>query len=163
VLRLRIARTLLVCALPVVAACAGGNAAFRNAPLPKRGRLVPIQRAREVAPPAVYAKWWAKTEACSGKKGKMSRVRFFAVDDAKGWIHLGDQRALAWWVREGNRIYLPKGGLRNEMLVRHEMLHALTQQAKHGHKLFAERCHVASPKTWADSTLKRDPDNPDGA
>ena len=141
-------------ALAVAGACAGGSG---------RGEAIaPIEASWKVTPPAIYAEWWSKTEACSGRSGRMQRVTFYAVDAPPGRIHLGDQRAEAWWVREGNRIYLPKDELLREQLVRHEMLHALTRETHHSSESFVRRCHVASEATWADSTLAFDPRNPAG-
>jgi hypothetical protein len=124
--------------------------------------LAPEQRAWPVAAAPVYRDWWSKTEECAGRRGNLDRITFYAVEDVDGQIYLGTQRALAWWVRDGNRIYLPKRALLDEMLVRHEMLHALTQEAHHPSEQFVRRCHVASEDTWSDSTLAVDPGNPQG-
>jgi hypothetical protein len=65
-------------------------------------------------------------------------------------------------MRKGNRIYLPANALGEEWLVRHEMLHALLQRGSHPVAKFVEACHLASLKTWRDSTLAVDPLNPEG-
>lgn len=147
--------------LVVLAGCAPSAAPFHTAAAPKRAKLAPLQRFWRVDAQPQYAAWWAKTEACAGKKRKMKDVTFFAVDARDGWVYLGEQRALAWWVRDGDRIFLPRQALQNEMLVRHEMLHAITRQARHRNDPFVTRCHVASLKTWTDSTLTVDPENPE--
>ena len=87
--------------------------------------LAPIERAWEVPTLELYTEWWQKTEACSGRTGDMSKVKFFAVDAPNGAIGLNGTIAHGWWVRQGNRIYLPANALGEEWLVRHEMLHAL--------------------------------------
>jgi hypothetical protein len=115
-----------------------------------------------MTPPAVYREWWAKTEACSGREGDMRAVAFFAVDAPDGAIRLGREVAHGWWVREGNRIYLPASALSDEWLVRHEMLHALLQRGSHPTREFVTACHVASAAVWRDSTLSVDPANPSG-
>lgn len=145
---------LALCLLAPLAACASRGAA--------EVMVTPAQRHWPIRPAPIYSDWWGKTEACAGKRSRMTKVEFWAVADAGGWIRLGNQRALAWWVRDGNRIYLPASALLDEQLVRHEMLHAITRHAHHPHETFVERCHVASAKTWADSTLRVDPANPRG-
>src|SRR5829696_9101243 len=101
-----------------------------------------------------------KTVACSGHQGQMSDVSFYAVDAPSGAIELAGEMAHAWWVREGNRIYLPANALGQEWLVRHEMLHALMQRGSHPADVFVTACHVASAAVWRDSSLTVDPGNP---
>jgi hypothetical protein len=137
-----------------VAACAVPKAA--GAP------LAPIERAWEVPTLELYSEWWRKTEACSGRTGEMSEVTFYAVDAPSGAIGLNGTIAHGWWVRQGNRIYLPANALGEEWLVRHEMLHALLQRGSHPNKKFVEACHLASIEAWRDSTLRVDPTNPEG-
>jgi hypothetical protein len=110
----------------------------------------------------LYQEWWNQTVACSGHAGRMMDVSFYAVDAPAGAIELAGEMAHAWWVREGNRIYLPANALGEEWLVRHEMLHALLQKGSHPAELFVDACHVASAAVWRDSTLTRDPGNPRG-
>jgi hypothetical protein len=124
--------------------------------------LAPVERAWEVPTLELYSEWWRKTEACSGRKGDMSQVKFYAVDAPNGAIGLNGTLAHGWWVRQGNRIYLPANGLGEEWLVRHEMLHALLQRGSHPTKKFVEACHLASLDVWRDSTMRVDPGNPRG-
>ena len=124
--------------------------------------LAPIERAWEVPTLELYSEWWRKTEACSGRTGDMNTVTFYAVDAPGGAIGLKGTVARGWWLRQGNRIYLPANVLGEEWLVRHEMLHALLQSGSHPTELFVEACHLASIKTWRDSTLRVDPANPEG-
>ncbi len=147
-------RACALSSLLVIGACAGATG--------RAAALAPVEAAWRVTPPAIYKEWWAKTEACSGRRGTLQKVAFYAVDAPPGRIHLGDQRAEAWWVREGNRIYLPKDELLREQLVRHEMLHAITRETHHSSESFVRRCHVASEATWIDSSLAFDPRNPAG-
>lgn len=122
----------------------------------------PVQPARAFEPPPVYATWWARTERCAGRRSSLKAVRFYAVEAPRGYIYLAGQRARAWWVRDGNRIYLPAHLVFDEQLVRHEMLHAITDEARHSPRDFVRQCHLASLATWTDSTLRRDPENPRG-
>ena len=136
----------------------GACAAPRAAGAP----LAPLGRSWAVPTLGLYQQWWEKTVACSGKQGKMTDVAFYAVDAPSGAIELNGEMAHAWWVREGNRIYLPASALGEEWLVRHEMLHALLQRGSHPASVFVEACHVASAAVWRDSTLAVDPGNPHG-
>ena len=124
--------------------------------------LAPVERAWEVPTLELYSEWWSKTEACSGRKADMSQVRFYAVDAPDGAIGLNGTLAHGWWVRQGNRIYLPASALGEEWLVRHEMLHALLQRGSHPSSVFVQACHVASAAVWRDSSLAVDPGNPHG-
>lgn len=132
--------------------------------LPKAGGapVAPVDRAWAVPTLELYQSWWAKTEQCSGIRGDMSKVTFYAVDSPSGAISLGTEVAHGWWIREGNRIYLPANALSEEWLVRHEMLHALLQRGSHPEDMFVQACHLASVAVWRDSTLTRDPGNPHG-
>ena len=102
----------------------------------------------------LYTEWWTKTEACSGRKGDISQVKFYAVDAPDGAIGLNGARAHGWWVRQGDRIYLPANALGEEWLVRHEMLHALLKRGSHPNEKFVESCHLASLDVWRDSTMR---------
>src|SRR5262245_26050079 len=108
-------RSVLGCALigMLVAGCA----------MPKAGAapVAPVERAWSVPTLELYQEWWAKTEKCSGLTGDMSQVTFYAVDSPTGSISLGSEVAHGWWIRRGNRIYLPANALGEEWLVRHEM------------------------------------------
>src|SRR6476660_5240816 len=66
--------------------------------------LAPVARAWEVPTLELYTEWWRRTEACSGRKGDMSRVRFYAVDAPEGAIGLNGTLAHGWWVRQWNRV-----------------------------------------------------------
>lgn len=147
----------LLCAVLLFAGISG-CAAPRAAGAP----LAPMGRSWAVPTLGLYQEWWDKTVACSGKQGKMTDVAFYAVDAPAGAIELKGELAHAWWVREGNRIYLPASALGEEWLVRHEMLHALLQKGSHPASIFVESCHVASAAVWRDSSLTVDPGNPRG-
>jgi hypothetical protein len=131
---------------------------------PKSGAapVAPVERAWSVPTLELYQAWWIKTEECSGLKADMSQVTFYAVDSPSGAISLGTEVAHGWWMRRGNRVYLPANALGEEWLVRHEMLHALIQRGSHPTEKFVAACHLASVRTWRDSTLTVDPLNPEG-
>lgn len=140
--------------LPLLAGCA----------VPRSGGAptAPVERAWAVPTLELYQEWWAKTEACSGRRGDMASVAFYAVDAPAGAIRLGKDVAHGWWVRGGNRVYLPANALADEWLVRHEMLHALLQRGSHPTRQFVTACRVASAAVFRDSTLTGDPENPSG-
>ena len=132
--------------------------------LPKVGGapVAPVERAWAVPTLELYQEWWRKTEQCSGLRAEMAGVTFYAVDSPSGAISLGREVAHGWWIREGNRIYLPANALGEEWLVRHEMLHALLQRGSHPTDMFVKACRLASGPVWRDSTLTKDPMNPNG-
>jgi hypothetical protein len=148
----------LVVAVPLLITTLAGCAAHRAAGAP----LAPVARAWAVPTLELYQQWWAKTEACAGRRGELGDVTFYAVDAPSGAIKLRAEVAHAWWVRHGNRIYLPANALGEEWLVRHEMLHALLQTGAHPPEIFVNACHLASAAVWRDSTLTVDPANPAG-
>ena len=85
------------------------TASVTGCAMPKRGGAppAPIERAWGVPTLELYGEWWRKTEECAGRKGDMSRVTFYAVDAPSGGIGLKGTSAHGWWLRQGNRIYLP--------------------------------------------------------
>lgn len=89
-------------------------------------------------PPAVFTRWWAMMEACSGHSGDMAAVRWYRVPGSS-FIHDG-QSVGGFWRTPGNRIVLAEGGIDNGTLVRHEMLHALLQKLTHTRAHFFEAC-----------------------
>ena len=112
--------------------------------------LAPIERAWEVPTLELYTEWWREDRGLlRPDAATCAKVKFFAVDAPTGAIGLNGTVAHGWWVREGNRIYLPANGLGEEWLVRHEMLHALLQRGSHPNKKFVDACHLASIEVMA--------------
>lgn len=93
-----------------------------------------------VAPPA-YGLWWTMTEACSGRTGQLSSVRWYRVPGASELPYHGDL-VDGYWLQEGNRIVLAGAEQFDGPLVRHEMLHALlgAGQGPHRREQFLEKC-----------------------
>ena len=90
------------------------------------------------APSAVYKRWWAMTEACSGHSGDFAALRWYRtpgylLDDnghtASGYYSLG-----------GNRIVLVDAMMDEGSGVRHEMLHALLRVGGHPRAQFLGSC-----------------------
>ena len=95
--------------------------------------------------PAIYQDWWGKTEACSKRSGQFSRIEWYVVPGVTTFAtDMGPKVGL--WIQNGSRVSIVvAGGYENhEMVVRHEMLHALLRQEGHPTVYFVDRCHL----TW---------------
>jgi len=102
----------------------------------------------QISPPAVYQDWAQRTRACSGLEGDLSTVQFYVIPGVQTFSTKdGDKVGL--WSREGrtDRIVIAGDYENHEMVVRHEMLHALLKQEGHPADLFANRCHLTW-ETW---------------
>jgi hypothetical protein len=91
------------------------------------------------ARPAVYERWWALTEACSGLSGSLKSVKWLsapasAIQSAEG------AGTVAYWSSKDNRIVLATNAVTNGRIVRHEMLHALSRSRGHPASLFRVQC-----------------------
>ena len=94
-----------------------------------------------LATPTIYQ----RTQSCSGLSGDFSTVQFYVVPGVDTFpTEAGPKVGL--WNREGhtNRIVIAGNYLAHEMVVRHEMLHALLQRVGHPPDYFIARCHL----TW---------------
>lgn len=96
-------------------------------------------------PPAEYRTWWARTEDCSGVTGDFDQVRWYLVPDVSVFATVAGPE-VGRWSRGGNgtEIVLAGAYRDDEMVVRHEMLHALLDQSGHPPAYFVNRCHL----TW---------------
>jgi hypothetical protein len=92
-----------------------------------------------LAPPAVYARWWAMTESCSGMTGMLGDVAFHEVPGVAEFEHNGSTVA-GFWTNDGNRIVLAGDAVLDGSSVRHEMLHALLRVGGHPRGQFLGRC-----------------------
>jgi hypothetical protein len=92
----------------------------------------------EIAPPVPYARWWALTEACSGRSAPFSGVRWFVAP--RSAMLLDGEQYSGYWFADGNRIVLESSALHSGEVVRHEMLHALMQIGSHPRVDFVDRC-----------------------
>jgi hypothetical protein len=93
------------------------------------------------APPAIYARWWAMTEACSGQAGDFKAVHWYHVS-GNGFRWQGDMLG-GLWLSFGNRIVLADTGVESGPIVRHEMLHALLRTRGHARGQFLGQCASA--------------------
>lgn len=99
----------------------------------------------QIAAPAVYREWLAKTESCSGRSGDFSTLEFYVVPGVETFpTH--DGAKVGEWVTAGsrNRIVIAGNYQGHEMVVRHELLHALLRAEGHPSEYFVNRCHL----TW---------------
>ena len=94
--------------------------------------------AEPFAPPAVYARWWAMTEACSGRSADLGAVRWYRVPGSR-FIFRG-QAVAGYWNSSTNRIVLAEDIVEQGDMVRHEMLHALLRRPVHPRSQFLGSC-----------------------
>jgi hypothetical protein len=136
-------RLLHVRALPlaILVALAACQALGPLAPLP--------DNAVSFVPPAEYQAWWALTEACSGRQGHPEGIRWYVVPDVAGFMTSQGEKA-ARWSRgtDGSRIVIAGAYMGAQLVVRHEMLHALLDRGDHPPEYFVERCHLTW-ESWA--------------
>jgi hypothetical protein len=78
-------------------------------------------------PPAVYAKWWAMVESCSGLTGSLESIQWYST-------------IAGYWSLAGNRVVLTTSDTIAGGVVRHEMLHALLRSAGHPRSAFLQAC-----------------------
>lgn len=102
------------------------------------GPLLLPPGAESFAPPAVYARWWALTEACSGRSGDLRAVRWYRVPGSQFTIER--QEASGYYNYYSNRLIIAEEVLENGPIVRHEMLHALLQRRGHRRSEFLGAC-----------------------
>lgn len=99
----------------------------------------------QIAPPAAYQEWAQRTRSCSGLSGDLSTVQFYVIPGVQTFS-TNDGAKVGLWSREGktDRIVIAGNYENHEMVVRHEMLHALLQREGHPQDYFINRCHL----TW---------------
>jgi hypothetical protein len=97
-------------------------------------------------PPPAYLAWWAETEACSGRTGRVEEIVWYVVPGAAEFM-TPDGVEVGRWSRNtaGTRIVLAGDYQSHELVVRHEMLHALLDREDHPALYFVTRCQL----TWA--------------
>lgn len=97
-------------------------------------------------PPEEYLTWWRLTEACSGRTHQPEGIQWYVVPAASSFATLNGSLT-AQWSRgsDGARIVISGAYQSSEMVVRHEMLHALLDRGDHPPQYFVDRCHL----TWS--------------
>ena len=97
-----------------------------------------------IAPPE-YETWWAATEACAGVNSDLQRIEWYVVPDVRTFQTTAGEKVGLWsHSASGMRIILAGDYADNELVVRHEMLHALLDREGHPSEYFQDRCHL----TW---------------
>ncbi|MBL8987014.1 MAG: hypothetical protein JNJ80_12140 [Gemmatimonadetes bacterium] len=94
-----------------------------------------------IEPPPRYRDWWAATEVCSGRRGDFARIEW-AIVPGRGFACPTGTCVGRW---EGDRIYLAEAFRDHELVVRHEILHALLDRPGHPDPPFGRGC----PLTWS--------------
>lgn len=103
-------------------------------------------------PPDAYRDWWIKTEACSGKSGEFGRIQWYVVPNVQTFqTDAGEKVGLWTHSSEGVRIIIAGDYVSNELVVRHEMLHALLDREGHPTEYFQTRCGL----TWDSWTTNQ--------
>jgi hypothetical protein len=134
-------RSLIVVPLVAVGACSGTGPSAAVLP----------EGARPLAVKAAYAEWYGRTEACAARTGNFSKIRFFEVPGVRTFTsEFGETVAL--WRKVGDEQYIIVSGeyVDNEMVLRHEMLHALLEREGHPAEYFQTRCALTW-ETWGAS------------
>jgi len=106
--------------------------------------LLPAGAVALIAPP-VYLEWQLKTEKCSGLTGDYLAVEWYVVPGVSSFATDRGPQVGMWTMRHGtHRIILAGNYAGHEMVVRHEILHALIGRTGHPDEYFLTRCHL----TW---------------
>jgi hypothetical protein len=99
-----------------------------------------------MSPSPDFAVWWSRTEQCSGIDGNFGGVQWYVVPGARTFqSQIGEVVGL--WTEAGGvtRITIAGDWSDNELVVRHEMLHALLNREGHPPLYFVQKCAL----TWA--------------
>lgn len=111
--------------------------------------------AEAFAPPAEYQAWWASTEGCADIRGSFGRIRWYVVPGVSTFAtEEGEKVGIRIKTGDDVRIVLAGNYVEHEMVVRHEMLHALLNKPGHPVEYFQDRCHL----TWETWTASRPAD-----
>jgi hypothetical protein len=109
--------------------------------------------AQVMNPPEQYRTWWAETESCSGLQGNFDQINWFVVPDSLTFSTSTGEKVGLWTESSaGTRIIIAGAYSGHELVVRHEMLHALLDREGHPAEYFQTRCALTW-ETWRhDST-----------
>lgn len=103
--------------------------------------------------PTEYLAWWDRTSQCSELSGNMAKVEWYVVPNV-ATFSTAEGEKVGIRVKTGDRIQIVLAGQyqMHEMVVRHEMLHALLGTPGHPDVYFTERCRLTWATWQADST-----------
>lgn len=91
-------------------------------------------------PPAVFAKWWAMVESCSGLSGSLENIQWYSTLGDLRDPNDNDASIAGYWSLAGNRVVLTTSDTIAGGVVRHEMLHALLRSQGHPRASFLQAC-----------------------
>jgi hypothetical protein len=94
--------------------------------------------AQAFVPGSVYERWWAWTEACSGRTGDFDSVKWYFVQGSG--VAVDGQSVSAYWSPRGNAVIVAEPYLDNGLAIRHEMAHALLRTSEHPRAQFLGTC-----------------------
>lgn len=101
--------------------------------------------AKVIAAPEQYRAWWSATEACSGLRGSFESIQWYIVPDSLTFTTESGEKVGLWSESSaGTRIILAGAYANHELVVRHEMLHALLDREGHPAEYFQAKCGL----TW---------------
>lgn len=133
-------RTLILACMPVLLGTMGAGCAS----LTPSESLMPAG-AVPVPMTAQYQGWFQTTEQCSGLRGNLASVQFYVVPGVETFATPDGQKVGEWISEGGNHRIIIAGNYQDhEMVVRHELLHALLKQDGHPDEYFVTRCQL----TW---------------
>ncbi len=101
--------------------------------------------AKAFVPSASYAGWWSKTEQCAEKNADYQRIEWYVVPGATTF-QTPEGEKVGLRIQRGSeiQIVIAEAYVTHEMVVRHEMLHAILGQPGHPSLYFVDRCRL----TW---------------
>lgn len=134
----------VVHALAPLAACltllVGGGVAMAHAPTDGERPALPDDAVR-FTPPAEYVAWWQATARCADVATPVPAVRWYVVPNVRRFHVPGAGWVGAYYQGAPQRIVLAGEEAMDGPVVRHEMLHALLDDAVgHPPALFQGRC-----------------------
>lgn len=107
--------------------------------------------AEPLVAPTEYQAWFSKTEACSGATGNYGHIEWYVVPGVRTFeTDIGEKTGL--WIRQGKHMQIIIAGeyTARELVVRHEMLHAILNRAGHPPEYFVDKCHLTW-ESWAEA------------
>jgi hypothetical protein len=96
--------------------------------------------ATQFSAPAVYTRWWAMVEQCSGLSGSLNAVHWYSTPEQLWNPNNSTDPVEGYWSLASNRVVLNSNDTIDGPTVRHEMLHALTRSGAHSRSAFLKGC-----------------------
>ncbi len=97
-------------------------------------------------PPPAFELWWTATEQCSELRGSFDQVQWYVVPNVETFDGGAGTPVVGVWSAVDGAIRITVAGAyqNSELVIRHEMLHALLGQKGHPDMFFGDRCGL----TW---------------